>query len=76
MFIQYHLDENVNPAVARGRRNRGIDVTTTVETGMNGASDEEPLAYALSAGRVTVTHDADRAVVRLVNGRREPICLG
>ena len=44
MFIKYHLDENVNPAVARGLRNRGIDVTTTVATGMNGASDEEPLA--------------------------------
>jgi len=50
----------MNPAVARGLRNRGIDVTTTVETGMSGASDEEPLAYALSAGRVMVTHDADR----------------
>ncbi|MFH1920766.1 MAG: hypothetical protein ABIP48_12860 [Planctomycetota bacterium] len=36
MEIRYHLDEHVDPAVAEGLRQRGVDVTTTVEAGLNG----------------------------------------
>jgi hypothetical protein len=35
--IPYHLDDHVDPAVAEGVRRRGVDVTTAVETGHNGA---------------------------------------
>ena len=30
--IRYHLDENVDHAVAHGLRLRGLDVTTTTDT--------------------------------------------
>lgn len=57
--IRFHLDENCDPAVAEGLRRRGIDVTTTPEAGLIGATDEEQVAYALPAGRVIFTQDAD-----------------
>jgi len=34
-------------------------VTTTNETGLNAATDEEHLAFARDEGRVVVTHDSD-----------------
>jgi hypothetical protein len=57
--IRFHLDENCNPRIATALRNRGIDVTTTIEAGLLHAEDEEQLAYALSEGRVIFTQDAD-----------------
>lgn len=57
--MQFHLDEHVDHAIARGLRHRGIDVTTSTDAELLHASDEEHLAYALSEGRVTVTNDAD-----------------
>jgi predicted nuclease of predicted toxin-antitoxin system len=45
--------------VALGFRRRGIDVTTTPEAGILGASDEEQLAHASREGRVVVTRDDD-----------------
>ena len=38
--IKFHLDENVNPAIAKGLSGRGIDVTTTPEVGLIEANDE------------------------------------
>jgi predicted nuclease of predicted toxin-antitoxin system len=46
-------------AVALGLRLRGIDVSTTVEERLTGATDEQQLAFATGQGRVLVTHDAD-----------------
>ena len=57
--IRFHLDENAPPAIALGLRQRGIDVTTSQEVGLLGASDQKQLAYATSKGRVTFTQDAD-----------------
>lgn len=57
--IQFHLDENVDPDVARALRRHGIDVTTTVEVGLLTKDDDAQLAYAHQEGRVIVTHDAD-----------------
>lgn len=57
--IRFHLDENVNGAIADGLRRRGVDVTTTPEEGMIGASDEEQLAFAFSQSRVIFTQDDD-----------------
>jgi predicted nuclease of predicted toxin-antitoxin system len=57
--IRFHLDEHVDSAIAQGLRRRGIDVTTTVEANLLGASDDRHLAYALSEKRAIVTFDSD-----------------
>ena len=63
VLIRYHLDEHVDPAVAEGLRQRGIDVTTTVDAGLTGATDEGQLAFATANGRVLVTRDPDFLVL-------------
>lgn len=62
-MIRFHLDEHVPTAIALGLRRRGVDVTTTIEAGLAGASDDEHLAFALSQGRVLVTEDDDFLVL-------------
>ncbi|WP_204105157.1 MULTISPECIES: DUF5615 family PIN-like protein [Spirulina sp. CCY15215] len=57
--IRFHLDENVNGAIAEGLRRRGIDVTTSPEQGLMGTSDAEQLQFALSQNRVIFTQDDD-----------------
>jgi len=57
--IKYHLDEHIASAVAAGLRLRGIDVTTTIEHGLDGASDAQQLEFARVQGRVLVTGDSD-----------------
>jgi hypothetical protein len=59
MAIRFHLDENVSGAVATALRGRGIDVTTPADVGLIGANDHEHLQFALSQGRIVVTHDDD-----------------
>lgn len=53
--VKFDTDENVARAVARALRERGVDVITTPEAGLMGATDEEHLAFALAQGRVTFT---------------------
>jgi predicted nuclease of predicted toxin-antitoxin system len=57
--IRFHLDEHVSPAVASGLRHLAIDVTTTQDAGLLGASDDAHIAFALAQGRVTFTQDDD-----------------
>ena len=57
--IRFHLDENCSHAIADGLRRRGIDVTTTPELGLLGATDEEQLAYARAELRVIFSYDDD-----------------
>jgi predicted nuclease of predicted toxin-antitoxin system len=57
--IRFHLDEQVDVAIARALRRYGVDVTTTVEAGLRTADDVEQLAYARRERRVLVTQDAD-----------------
>ena len=57
--IQFHLDEQVERAIAEALRRRGIDVTTTPEARLLGATDEEQLAFAISQERVIFTQDDD-----------------
>lgn len=57
--IKYYTDEHVPSAVVAGLRRRGIDVLTTVEAGMLGASDEAQLAMATEKRRVLFTQDDD-----------------
>src|SRR6266545_1951420 len=55
--IRFLLDEHCPTALAEGLRRRGIDVTTTPEVDLMGASDEEQAAFGLSEGRVIFTQD-------------------
>ena len=57
--IKFHLDENVSNAVAEGLHRRGIDVTTTPEKNLIGASDLEQIAFAREQRRVIFTQDDD-----------------
>jgi hypothetical protein len=57
--IRFHLDEDVDPAIAAGLRRRGVDVTTSQAVGLLGAPDPMQLAYAHAAGRILFTHDDD-----------------
>ena len=57
MEIRFHLDENVNGAIANGLRLRGIEVTTSNDVGLIGSSDESQLAFSRDNDRVLVTHE-------------------
>ncbi len=57
--IRFHLDEQIQGAIARGLRRRGIDVTTTADAGLAGAPDEDHLTFARAENRVLVTDDRD-----------------
>ncbi len=62
--VRFHLDEHVDPRIARAVRRFDIDVTTTVEAGLRQAEDDAHWAFAQREGRVIVTCDAgfpDRA---------------
>jgi predicted nuclease of predicted toxin-antitoxin system len=57
--IRFHMDENVDSAIAEGLRRQGLDVTTTPELSFSGATDEEQVAFIMREHRVIFTHDAD-----------------
>lgn len=57
--IKFHLDENVQNAIAEGLRKQGINVTTTPEAGLIGVSDEEQIFFICKQKRIIFTHDAD-----------------
>jgi predicted nuclease of predicted toxin-antitoxin system len=57
--MKFHLDENVDHSIATALRRRGIDVSTTSEANLVGASDDDQLAFVVAEERVIVTHDRD-----------------
>jgi predicted nuclease of predicted toxin-antitoxin system len=57
--IRFHMDENVNSAIAKALRLQGIDVTLTPEEGLLGTSDDFQMAFTHHQQRVIFTHDAD-----------------
>jgi len=57
--IGFHLDEHVSAHVAAGLRRRNIDVTTTADAALTGATDSAQLEFAAPSRRVMVTHDSD-----------------
>jgi predicted nuclease of predicted toxin-antitoxin system len=57
--VKFHLDEHVDPDIARALRRHGIDVTTTVDAGLRTRNDPAHLDFIRHEGRVVVTHDAD-----------------
>ncbi len=58
-MLRLHLDENVDHAVAQGLRLRGMDVTTTTDANLIGATDDQQLSFALREKRVIFTQDQD-----------------
>ena len=67
--IRFHLDENVDPDVARALRQYGIDITTTIEAGLRAHSDDAQWAFVTEAHRVIITHDTD--FLRLASHTRD-----
>jgi predicted nuclease of predicted toxin-antitoxin system len=61
--IRFHLDEQVKSVIARELRRRGIDVTTTFDSGLRTQSDEAQLAFIRSEERVIFTHDEDFLII-------------
>ena len=57
--IRFHLDEQVDRSIAEALRRRNVDITTTPEVGLLGATDEEQLAFSVSQERVIFTQDDD-----------------
>jgi len=57
--IRFHLDEHVPHAIADGLRRLGIDVTTSTDANLLGATDAVQMAYGLAHGRVIFTQDDD-----------------
>lgn len=57
--MRFHLDEQVDPAIAEGLRHRGIDVTTSQSAGLLSAPDKDHVAFALEEQRVIFTNDRD-----------------
>jgi hypothetical protein len=55
--IRFHRDESCDTAIADGLRLRGLDISTTQETGLRGASDERQLEYAYAEKRALICHE-------------------
>ena len=58
-MIKFHLDENVDHAVAHRLRLRGLDVTTATDADLIAATDPDHIAFALAENRVIFTQDQD-----------------
>lgn len=58
-MIRFHLDENVDHAIAHGLRLRGLDVTTATDADLIAAADPKHIAFALAENRVIFTQDQD-----------------
>ena len=71
--IRFHLDENVDPAIALSLRRYGIDVTTTNEVDLRGETDEAQLKFIQQTQRVIFTQDADFLVIASVNNNHPGI---
>lgn len=61
--IRFHLDKNVDPAIALGLCRYGIDVTTTNSVGLRTQSDELQLKFIQETQRVLFTQDADFLII-------------
>lgn len=71
--IRFHLDENVDPAIALGLCRYGIDVTTTNEAKLRGKTDEAQLKFVQQTQRVIFTQDTDFLVIASVNNNHPGI---
>lgn len=59
MEVKFYCDEHVDLAISNALRKRGIDILTSQEANMLGASDSDHLQLAVSQSRVIFTQDTD-----------------
>lgn len=57
--VKFYTDEHSANAVAEALRRRGVNVRTTYEAGLLGASDKDQLSFAKNEHRVPFTQDDD-----------------
>ncbi|HEY9862767.1 MAG TPA: DUF5615 family PIN-like protein [Candidatus Obscuribacterales bacterium] len=57
LFATLYTDEDVSVLVATLLRSRGFNVTTSLEQGMLGKSDQEQLIYTAKSDRCLLTHN-------------------
>lgn len=57
--IRFQTDEHIPAAVIAGLRRRHIDVMSTPQAGLLGATDQKQLAFAVQEQRVLITQDDD-----------------
>jgi hypothetical protein len=69
MDIRFHLDENIHGGVARGLSRRGIDVTTSKETGLLGASDQTNLNLPARQGEFS------SLTMRIISQPLRAVCI-
>ena len=65
--ISFYLDEHVAKAVAKGLRQRGVEVFTCSEMNTLGLSDAEQLTLATKESWVIVTRDREFMVKKITN---------
>ncbi len=58
-MVRLYMDENVNGAITRGVRKRGVDVVTVQEDGYGGRDDPDVVDRARSLGRLLFSQDED-----------------
>ncbi len=61
--VRFRLDENMPGVLAKQLRRSGIDVTTSPEEQLLGASDTDQLAHAFRTARVLCTQDQDMLIL-------------
>ena len=74
--VRFYLDENVQVAIARQLRRRGIDVVTVRDLEELGDENINHLERATSLGRVLCTHDADYVELAASGVEHAGIVLG
>lgn len=57
--VRFHLDERIDPDLARALRQHGIDVSTTQDAGLRTQPDDEQWRYVNRQPRTLVTRDPD-----------------
>lgn len=55
LFVRLYFDRHIMTRLADDLRDRGFDVVTTEQAGLDTATDEEQLAFATSEGRAILT---------------------
>ncbi len=67
--IRFHLDEHIDPDIARAIRKYGVDVTTTADAKLLNQPDMAHLSFIRKENRVIVTGDVD--FLRFANNNKD-----
>ena len=55
--MRFYLDEDLSDKIAAIARERGVDIVSSHESGLNGQSDERQLLLAAQDGRCVITRN-------------------